>query len=426
MIYRLIRAWATATLRGFYRIEAPVDPHGGLSLAGPVMYVGNHPNGLVDPGLIFVLSQREVTFLAKEPLFRMPGVGALLRGVGALPVYRKQDGADTAKNEGTLTAATAALVSGRAITIFPEGKSHSEPQLSELKTGAARIVLAAKEQGVDPKVVPVGITYVARNRFRSRVHVEIGEPLPVEGDVKALTGTIADALKKVTLNLEAWEDLPIIKTADELYSLQTGQKAGDPDRLKRFARGMRLLRDEQPERFEALKEAVQQFRTRLELLAVSPDDLTSRYRPTTVLWFVARNLLWLLSSPLVVLGFVLFAVPFLVTRLASRASGVSWDIQGTIKVLSTMLLAPLWLGLLTFLAWKFLGPVWAGVTLVGAIPLAAFTRIFVERRLSALHDVRTFFVLGNRKRLQQRLLEEGRAIASQVEALAEEFRPRLS
>ena len=27
---------------------------------------------------------------------------------------------------------------GRAITIFPEGKSHSEPSMSELKTGAAR------------------------------------------------------------------------------------------------------------------------------------------------------------------------------------------------------------------------------------------------------------------------------------------------
>ena len=105
MFYRLFRAFASFNLNSFFRVEKPVDPHGGLSLEGPVMYVGNHPNALIDPGLIFVLSKRQVTFLAKEPLFRFPVLGQVLRGVGALPVYRKQDGADTSKNEGTLTDA---------------------------------------------------------------------------------------------------------------------------------------------------------------------------------------------------------------------------------------------------------------------------------------------------------------------------------
>ncbi len=140
------------------------------------MYVGNHPNGLVDPGIVFVLSRRQVTFLAKEPLFRLPLLGAVLRGLGALPVFRKQDGdGDTSKNEGTLSAATNALVAGHAITIFPEGKSHSEPQLSALKTGAARIVLAAAEQGAPVHLVPVGITYEAKHLFHSAVHVEVDE-----------------------------------------------------------------------------------------------------------------------------------------------------------------------------------------------------------------------------------------------------------
>ncbi len=426
MIYRLIRAWATFTLNLFFRIETPVDPHGGLKLEGPVMYVGNHPNGLIDPGIIFVLSQRQVTFLAKEPLFRMPLIGQMLRGVGALPVYRKQDGADTAKNEGTLTAATGALTSSRAITIFPEGKSHSEPQLTELKTGAARIVLAAKEQGApQPKIVPVGITYEARSRFRSRVHVEVGKPLEVEGEVRELTGAIADALRAVTLNLEAWEDLPMLKMADQLYALKARTKTGDPERLKKFARGVQLLREEQPERFEAVKEQVLAFQSRLSLLAISAEDLTSRYRPLTVLWFAVRNVLWLLSAPLALCGVIIFSVPFLFTRLVSRVSKVDWDIRSTVKVVTTMVIAPVWWALLTFLTWRAWGTVAGVVTFVGAIPFALFTRVFIERRLSALHDARTFFVLGSRKRLQKRLLEEGRALADEVESLVTELRERV-
>ena len=57
-------------------------------------------------GVLFILAQRPVTFLAKEPLFRMPLLGQILRGLDALPVFRKQDGpGDTTKNEGTRVVA---------------------------------------------------------------------------------------------------------------------------------------------------------------------------------------------------------------------------------------------------------------------------------------------------------------------------------
>src|SRR6185503_12143419 len=106
-----------------YRIEPPVDPAGALAMEGPVMFVGNHPNGMVDPGLVLVLAKRHITFLAKAPLFSIPVVGALIRGLGALPVYRKQDDpTQMGKNAGTLDAAADALVQNRCITIFPEGK----------------------------------------------------------------------------------------------------------------------------------------------------------------------------------------------------------------------------------------------------------------------------------------------------------------
>ncbi|MBL8955863.1 MAG: 1-acyl-sn-glycerol-3-phosphate acyltransferase, partial [Myxococcaceae bacterium] len=393
--YRGLRAVISVLLRAFYRIETPVDPAGALAMEGPVMFVGNHPNGMVDPGLVFVLARRHITFLAKAPLFSLPIVGALIRGMGALPVYRKQDDpTQMAKNAGTLDAAADALAGGRCITLFPEGKSHSEPQLQELKTGAARIALMAAKKGAAVRIVPLGLTYSEKNRFRSAVHVEAGAPILVKGDedVNALTAAIFSALRAVTLNLEQCEDLPLVRTAESLYALKTAQASADPERLKAFARGMALLRTEQPERFEKLKAEVLAVQRRLELVQASPEDVVIQYQASGVARFVARNLFSLTMLPLFLVGMVLFVVPFWVPRVVVRVFRVARDIQATIKVVLLFLLTPLWWGLLTLLAWRYSGAAAAAVTFFGALPLALYTRYYFERRSAALRDVRTFFV----------------------------------
>ena len=115
MFYSFVRAVVALALRLFYRVKvnAPAsEPE------GPVIFVGNHPNGLIDPALVFILSRRHVTFLAKAPLFRMPVIGWLLKGLGALPVYRKQDDpSQMGRNEGTLEAARGATACGNCAVI---------------------------------------------------------------------------------------------------------------------------------------------------------------------------------------------------------------------------------------------------------------------------------------------------------------------
>jgi len=438
MFYRAFRAVAALALRLFFRVEPPVDPTSALKLDGPVMFLGNHPNGLIDPGVMLILAQRKVTFLAKEPLFRMPVLGQIMRGMDALPIFRKQDGpGDTTKNEGTLTASVDALVQGRAITLFPEGKSHSEPQLAELKTGAARIALEAARKGAAVRLVPVGITYEAKNRFKSRVHVEVAPAIaaadflekPGEDPHDAalrFTAAIAAALQQVTLNLDAWEDLPLLETAEALYALSQGDQAGNAERRKGFARGMALLREEQPARFERLKHELAAFRRRLDLLSVSADDLTSQYRPGTVALFITRNVLSLLSAPLVLLGFALFVIPYHLPLLAVKAVRPDQDTESTVKVLTLLLLAPVWWALLVGLAWWSGGLGFGLVTLVAVPPLALFTRYYLERRAAAWHDARTFFVLMSRKRVKAGLLAEGQALAAEVEGLVKELAPRLA
>src|SRR5437773_12194211 len=132
---------------------------------GPVIFVLNHPNGLIDPAFLLCLAPRRVSFLAKAPLFSMPVIGAIARAFEAIPVHRRQDaGSDLAKNAQTFEAARAVLVRGGTIAIFPEGTSHSDPKLRPLKTGTARIALgaaAALPPALILEIVPAGLYYRA-------------------------------------------------------------------------------------------------------------------------------------------------------------------------------------------------------------------------------------------------------------------------
>jgi glycerol-3-phosphate O-acyltransferase / dihydroxyacetone phosphate acyltransferase len=73
---RFIEALCRLMLRVFFR---RVDAVGleNVPDSGPLLMVANHPNGLMDPLLLLSRSPRPVSFMAKEPLFRMPLIGAM-------------------------------------------------------------------------------------------------------------------------------------------------------------------------------------------------------------------------------------------------------------------------------------------------------------------------------------------------------------
>ncbi|MDP2276395.1 MAG: 1-acyl-sn-glycerol-3-phosphate acyltransferase [Archangium sp.] len=436
MFYRLVRTIVSMALGLFYRVEVVrrVD-----DFSGPVMFVGNHPNSLLDPAMVFMITDRQVTFLAREPLFRAPVLGWILRGVGALPVYRKQDHPGLMeKNEGTLDAAANALITQKAITIFPEGKSHSAPQLSDIKTGCARIALKAVRGGQALRIIPIGLTYAQKHLFRSKVHVEVGEPILVQavGDglsgeaeqewVRSLTHKVGEAMRTVTLNLESWEDLDLIHTADRLFALRNGYREKDTDRLRLFARGASMLRTVDPERFDDLKEDVLSFHARLEVVSASPGDLAVSFEEKPVRTFVLRNLAAItFGFPLFAVGMVLYFVPYLFLKALALAVPVSRDRVGTLKFISAVIMVPLWWSLLTVSAWWFFGLLGMVIVLLGAFPLAVFTLYFVERRRAAFNDVVAFFKLGDRSRLRAHLLAEGERLQEEIQRIAEELKPKL-
>src|SRR6267143_6082981 len=201
---------------------------------GPVVFVLNHPNGLIDPAFLLCLAPRPVSFIAKAPLFRIPIIGAIVRAFEGIPVYRCQDaGADLRKNAETFEAARAVLVRGGTIAVFPEGTSHSDPKLRPLKTGTARIALgaaAALPPNLRLEIVPVGLYYRAKQTFRTVALLHFGMPFSVERialapgaeppaePVLALTARLEAALRTVTLEAEEVNAHALIARAQHVFS----------------------------------------------------------------------------------------------------------------------------------------------------------------------------------------------------------------
>src|SRR5258705_5171599 len=112
MTRRIIVAILRFAMRVYFRhVEVVGIEH--VPRETPVIFVLNHPNALVDPAFLLCLAPRDVSFLAKAPLFRMPVISYLVRELDSLPVYRHQEqGEDASKNQETFADARSLLATG--------------------------------------------------------------------------------------------------------------------------------------------------------------------------------------------------------------------------------------------------------------------------------------------------------------------------
>jgi len=405
--------------------------------AGPLVLVGNHPNGLVDPILVAGATHRPVRFLGKAPLFDLPGLGQVMRGLDVLPVWRSVDRADTSRNEGTFEAVYEALAAGDVICLFPEGVSHSDPGLKRLKTGAARMALGAEARRgfeLEVRVVPVGLVYRANRRFRSEVAVWVGAPIDVDDlaaayaadereAVRVLTDRIAAGLAEVTLGLDRWEDLPLVEMAERIWRREGGGER--LERTKAFVAGVHALRRIDPGRVDELGRRIAAFRERLQRLGVDVRDLDTVYRPAKTLRFVVRNLLVLLVAlPLGILGTVLWVLPYRAVAWLVARLHPSRDQFATYAILGGIVLFPSWVLALALAAGAWLS--WSvGLALaLAAPPLGLAALGYLEWRRDTLEDVAAFFRLGLRHRLRALLVAQRDALAADIEALRAELAAR--
>ncbi|HEX6315838.1 MAG TPA: lysophospholipid acyltransferase family protein [Gemmatimonadaceae bacterium] len=421
---------ARAASHIYYRVRftGPAIP------AGPVLLVANHPNSLIDPTLVVAAGSRPVRFLAKAPLFREWQISWLIRGAGAIPVYRRSDDpSQMARNEDAFRAVYDVLAQGHVVGIFPEGISHSEPGMAPLKTGAARIALgAASRLGQAISIVPVGLSFRAKELFRSDAYVVRGFPLawgdlahrgPDDAEaVRELTSRIERALRAVTLNLASWEDQPIVECALRVWEAERDTPSREAERLSRLeftARTLARVRETGDAAGTALIADVRRHDRRLRWLGLRPADLKADLGTDRAITWAARRLylLFPLGAFVALTGAILFWVPYQLTGFVIRRLRLQQDVQSTWKLLVGALLYGAWLLLLVWFTGASFGWIAALVALV-LVPGLAIAGLYLrENWRSTWHDVRRFFLLRTRAPLVARLREDQHSLAARLDAL---------
>ncbi len=379
----------------------------------PVIIAANHPNGLLDPAFILCFVPRRVSFLAKAPLFRYPVIGSLARVFDSIPVYRKQDRAAGSTAE-TFTRAREVLRGGGTIAMFPEGTTHSDPKLRELKTGAARIALGAGVTSL--AIVPAGIYYTAKQTFRSEALVWFGDPIGVKAvavdesgeppadAVVALTAEIEKQLAGVTLQADSHAALELIERAERIFS------AGEPQPLasefelrRRFVQGYHKLREHDPERLERLASAIRQFESELGGARLDPEDLTPRVAPLDLLRIIVL-------LPVAVVGAIVHFIPYrIVDYLSRRFSRDADEMTATVKFLAALAFYPLtWIAIAIAIG----GWIGAGVGIVLAATGYVALRVIedLDQVIGNLRALRHGDLAADRQRIRDEIVSVAGAL----------------
>jgi len=184
----------------FYRLSS--SGYENIPKKGPIIVVANHVSYL-DPPALAVGCRRELSFMAKEELFKYPVLGTVIKMLSAFPVDRKK--IDIRAFRMSLRF----LKQGKAVALFPEGTRQrlGHKNLGELHTGAAYLALKA---GVP--LIPVGISGTDRVMpdgkhlpRLSKIFVNIGKPINLDDmdvsqeNISKLTGIIEKEIVKLLI-----------------------------------------------------------------------------------------------------------------------------------------------------------------------------------------------------------------------------------
>ena len=429
MIVSLIRIAANTFFRridvvGFQNI--PAD--------GPVIFAGNHPNALMDGWLLIAKCGRwPVHFLGDAKLWNYRMLAPILNATGAVPVYRREEQDGEVDNSQAFEKVYEIIESGNCMGIFPEGVSHVESQLVRLKTGTARIALSIAARGkTSVAIIPCGLNYIHRHRFRSQVLIEFGEPIVIDEKwqrdfekneqetVIQLTDYLAQALKNVTLNAPDWRTLRFIQTARRLYKPSSVELTpGQYVELSRRFVDRYLAAIDDPE-MQAFRNEVEDYQSRLEMLGLkdyqlrNPVTLGHAFRK-----IMLRGLTMLLLLPLAIPGaLVHLPVGWIAATVGERFSYEMDDIA-TLKVLATILLLPVIYLVIAVVVGMYFGFWWALLAMI-ALPFSFVASVrLIEAEIGLLMSMMSVLRLTRLGNELEDLRATRTALVNQVRTLAD-------
>ena len=343
-VYRAARALIAFVMRIFFR---RLEIRGGENIpaTGPLVLAANHPSGIVDSFSIGLATPRKVHFVARSTLFANPLLARLLTRLGVIPIYRKLDAAaEMGRNADVFRRCYDLLEAGGVIGIFPEGITHVDPQVKEMRTGAMRIGLgaeAARDFELGVRVVPVGINQSKPGAGRGDLVLRVGAPIVLSrhaaayrtdpvATAHALTAELRERIELLVVHLEDVAQAPIVEAVYDVFGAawvadprvlpEIGDEVTRRIEVKRaIAQAIEYYARFQPAWALGAERRIRAYRAALERLRISDEML---HRDVGALPLLRQTLpvavVGVLGAPLAGFGWLLNRLPRLVTRRLSK------------------------------------------------------------------------------------------------------------
>lgn len=212
IFYLILKGYVKLGLHLFFK-KIIIRGSENIPQDGPLLFLANHQNALLDALLIATNNNRKTFFVARADVFKNELVKRFLAGLYMMPIYRMRDGRESLKlNDEIFEKCIEVLKGNNCLVVFPEGNHSLKRRLRPLSKGFTRIAFGALEKhpDLDLKIVPTGLNYTSHQFYRSSASIYFGEPITVRDyinsdenrNISSLKTQVADQLKKLTVHIE--------------------------------------------------------------------------------------------------------------------------------------------------------------------------------------------------------------------------------
>ncbi len=282
---------------------------------GSIILAPNHTNALMDALVILAMNSERKVFVARADIFKNPSLAKILNFLKIMPIMRVRDGLDEVrKNDETIRKSADVLRDRVPFCILPEGKHNAQHSLMPLGKGIFRIAFQAQEllkNETPVYIVPIGLEYGNFFRYRSTVHLQIGEPINVKQYLERckdktapeimneMREDLTDALKSLITYIPNGEDY------DALYDVCAAvshHKWRLDSRLQDNRANMEIIdraRNSHPELYRKLTELGAVMHKERIAKGISLNSVTAR---TPILSRIHQILLALVTLPYSIVG----------------------------------------------------------------------------------------------------------------------------
>ena len=430
--HRVWKRFCHLVVKVFYR-KFEVTGIENISSNSGLLLCANHVNALVDVVILQASTKKKLLPLTRSGLFLNPFLKPILNLIGAIPIHRRNDpGSNTAQNEDSFIKCYEALAENKTIIIFPEGQSHSNPHINKLKTGAARIALGAHQNNKSPPVVvPVGLTFSRKGKFRSDVLVQYGKKIDLSipsylesfESVELVTDRIKQELAKVTLNADSWEDIYLITRLEKFFALRRGKyRKGQLKEhfraLQRLIEAQRVLRIYEPEKVRTIVSQLRGFERLCKCCGIRDYHLTIKYKPVLVTIYILRLLaILIVGLPFAIWGMINNFFPYQLTRDITKKVAKGPDQYDTASVSFGLVFFLLFWSIQTYIMYRYFGMNVSLIYLASIIISAPFALKLRKEYHIIIDNIKIFFLFMRKKQLREYLEEKRKEVEIELAKL---------